>query len=150
MSKHISTFVYRPYYSKAKNGRTLNRSLTIPILKAPTVLILISEGIQCQCTCSHKWFRQNLFGWLPRRRQCPRISISSIQSVKVAAEVEDRGTGDGALVRGWSSGSQPAPVGGGHWRSRCAKKWVFVKLITCQYGALDISWNMDFDFQKYW
>ena len=106
-----------------------------------------SEDVQF----SHWCFHRNLFGWPLWRRQCPSISISSIQSVKVAAEVEDRGTVDGALVRGCSSGSQPAPVGGGPSRWRCAAKLIFVKFTSCQYGVFDIyliylTWNIDIAF----
>ena len=82
-----------------------------------------SEDIQC----SLRWFHRNLLGW-----PLWSPSISSIESVKVsAAEVEDRETVDGALVRGCSSSeSQPAPVGGGQSRWTFAEKLFFVKYVV--------------------
>ena len=55
-------------------------------------------------------------------------SISSIQSVKVARRLRigNRWTELWFEARP-SSGSQPAPVGGGHSRGRCAKKWDILK-----------------------
>ena len=103
-----------------------------------------SEDIQC----SLRWFHRNLLGW-----PLWSPSISSIESVKVsAAEVEDRGTVDGALARGWSSSeSQPAPVGGGQSRWTFAEKLFFCEIrgVYPEILILDFSNKLYGDFEKY-